>query len=84
MVTTNVPFHSPEIDYLENRRNGVMIADPDDLASYAAAVVRVLTDDAHRDALRAGAAETVADYSVENMVMRFADGVVQALAADRR
>lgn len=84
MVTTNVPFHSPEIDYLENGRNGVMIADPDDLASYAAAVVRVLTDDAHRDALRAGAADTLATYTVENMVARFADGVVQALATDRR
>ena len=81
LVTTNVPFHSPEIDYLENGRNGVIIDDPDDVAGYAAAVIRVLTDTAYRGALRTGAAEALATYTVENMVRRFADGVERALAA---
>ena len=81
MVTTNVPFHSPEIGYLENGRNGVMIADPEDLAGYAAAVTRILTDDAYRADLQAGAATALATYTVENMARRFADGVEQALAA---
>lgn len=81
MVTTNVPFHSPEIGYLEDGRNGVMIADPEDLDGYAAAVSRILTDDAHRAALQAGAAEALGTYTVENMARRFADGVERALAS---
>lgn len=81
MVTTNVRFHSPEFGYLENGRNGVVIADPEDLAGYTAAVTRILTDAAYRAALVAGAAEALATYTVENMVRRFADGVEQALAA---
>ena len=84
MVTTNVPFHSPEFDYLENGRNGVVVEDPDDLAGYAAAVTRVLSDEGHRAALLAGAEEALATYTIENMVRRFADGVEQALAAHRR
>jgi glycosyltransferase involved in cell wall biosynthesis len=84
LVTTNVPFHSPEIAYLENGKNGMMVVDPEDVAGYAAAVVRVLTDDAHRAALQAGAAEALARYTIESMVGRFVDGVVEALAASRR
>jgi glycosyltransferase involved in cell wall biosynthesis len=81
LVTSNVPYHSPEIGYLDNGRNGVMVEDPDDVAGYAAAVIRLLTDDAHHAALRAGAAEALATYTIENMVLRFADGVERALAA---
>lgn len=84
LVTTNVPFHSPEIAYLENGTNGVMVADPEDVAGYAAAVVRVLTDDAYRAAMQAGARAALRTYSMENMVRRFADGVVQVLATSRR
>ncbi len=84
LVTTNVPFHSPEIAYLENGKNGVVVDDPEDVAGYAAAVVRVLTDDARRAALQAGAKAALSAYSMENMVRRFADGVVATLAAGRR
>lgn len=81
MVTTNVPFHSPEIGYLENGVNGVMIDDPENLDGYVAAVARILTDDGYRAQLQAGAAAALATYTIENMARRFADGVEQALAA---
>lgn len=84
MVTTAVPYHSPEIDYLENGVNGIMIPDPDDLDAYVAAVARILTDESHRAELKAGAATALSTYTIENMARRFADGVEQALALATR
>lgn len=79
MVTTDLPYHSPEIDYLEDGVNGVMVRDNDDPAAYARAVARVLTDDAYRAQMQAGGQAAMATYTIENMAERFASGVVKAL-----
>ena len=79
IVTTAVPFHSPEIDYLENGANGVLVADPDDLPGYATAVVQILRDEIYRENLKAGGRRALAKYSVEAMASRFAEGVANAL-----
>ena len=81
MVTCELPFHSPEIDYLKDGVNGVMVQDPANLAAYATAVVRVLTDAPYRAMLSANAAEAIGDYTIEAMAERFAEGVMQALAS---
>lgn len=77
MVTTRFPYHSPEIDYLEDGVNGIVT--DDDVAVYGDAVCRVLTDAPFRDGLRAGAATAASTYTIEAMVERFADGVMRAL-----
>lgn len=80
MVTTNLDYHSPEIDYLKDGINGVIVKPSDDVSVYAAAVARVLVDDDYREQLKAGGAASVLEYSIENMAERFATGVLQALA----
>ena len=79
MVTTDLPYHSPEIDYLKDGVNGVIVRETDSVDAYAAAVERILLDDAWRDHLRAGAAEALETYTIEAMAQRFAEGVVKAL-----
>lgn len=81
MVTCALPFHSPEIDYLKDGVNGVMVRDADSVADYAAAVSRILTDAPYRAMLTANAAEAIGDYTIEAMAERFADGVMRALAS---
>lgn len=83
MVTCAVPFHSPEIDYLVDEVNGVVVRDADSAAAYAAAVAALLGDEGRRRRLIDGCRTAAARYTVENMVHRFAGGVVRALAAVR-
>ena len=81
LVTTDGPFHGPEIGYLVDGVNGLLLDDPDDPAAYAAAVKRLLRDDAARERLVAGCRESANLYTVEEMVERFAGGVLRALDA---
>lgn len=78
MVTTDWPFHSPEIQYLEHGENGWRSANT--LDAYVDAVGRLLSDDALRARLRHGCDEATARYPMEGMVTRFADGIVAALS----
>jgi glycosyltransferase involved in cell wall biosynthesis len=79
MITTAVEFHSPEIDYLVDGRNGIVAPDPEDAGAYADRVVSVLTDAALEARLAQGCAEAAALYTNEAMVSRFAEGVRAAL-----
>jgi glycosyltransferase involved in cell wall biosynthesis len=81
MVTTDVPYHSPEIEYLRHGENGLIVAD--ELRAYAEAVTEVLTDEAWRLQLRRGAEAALAIFTIEAMARRFADGVRGALASCR-
>lgn len=77
IITTNVPFHSPEIEYLEDGVNGLMVLP--DAASYSAAVLSLLNDDVTLARLRQGAIESAERYTIETMVANFADGVRKCL-----
>jgi glycosyltransferase involved in cell wall biosynthesis len=79
LVTTNFPLHSPEIEYLEDGVNGVMVKEVDSVEAYAKAVVRVLIDKDYFDALKAGAAKSLKIYTIDAMAERFAKGVLSAL-----
>lgn len=81
MVTTDLPYHSPEIDYLEDGTNAVMVPEFNDPRAYADAVARVLTDDDWYRHLTAGGREARGRYSIEEMARRFADGVIEALGS---
>jgi glycosyltransferase involved in cell wall biosynthesis len=82
MVTTDCGLHSPEIAYLESGVNGVMTAD--DEAAFVDAVVRILAEPAHAQALRQGCADSARRYTVDEMAERFSAGVRAALAAPPR
>lgn len=82
LVTTDGPFHGPEIEYLVDGANGVCLPNPDDPVAYAAAVARLLQDDTKREKLVAGCRESANLYTVEEMVEKFASGVLGALRPD--
>jgi glycosyltransferase involved in cell wall biosynthesis len=82
MITTDIPIHSPEISYLENGING--LTTPNDVAQYAAEVVRVMADKATLTRLRAGCKRAARRYTVEAMVDNFASGVCECLGINGR
>lgn len=84
MVTTAVPYHSPEVAYLESGRNGVIVADWEEPSGFVAAVVELLRNEARRKTLVEGCLVDVDRYTVEEMALRFADGISAALATPRR
>jgi glycosyltransferase involved in cell wall biosynthesis len=81
-VTTTYPYHSPEIEYLDNWNNGVMTGNS--LDEYVAGVVKVLTDEGVRRRIQAGCRSAVQKYTIEQMVTNYADGIHAALAAPPR
>jgi glycosyltransferase involved in cell wall biosynthesis len=84
MITTDVPLHSPEIDYLEDGRNGIIVRPANDPKLFADSVIALFRDDNLRMTLAHGGRNALDQYSIENMVERFAVGVLVALAAPRR
>lgn len=79
-VTTAFPYHSPEIAYLEDGVNGVMVDDWQNPDAYAGAVVELLNDRPRLSAMQDAARLMAQRYSVEAMAERFAEGVLKALA----
>jgi glycosyltransferase involved in cell wall biosynthesis len=82
LVTTNGPFHGPEIEYLRDGINGVLVQNADDPVAYAAAVTGLLQDETSRQELVAGCRRDKNVYTVEKMVDRFATGVLEALKVE--
>jgi glycosyltransferase involved in cell wall biosynthesis len=81
LVTTAVPYHSPEIEYLQNGLNGVVVRQTESVTAYAETVTELLRDEGKRQLLVAGGRASAEVYTIENMVDRFAEGVRRALAA---
>ena len=80
VVTSAWPWHSPEIAYLQDGVNGVVVRQWDDASAYAAAVAELLLDDARRTNLANAARKMAQAYTIEAMAERFAGGVLAALA----
>jgi glycosyltransferase involved in cell wall biosynthesis len=83
LVTTDFPYHSPEIDYLENDINGLLVSCGQSAGHYADAVAKLLLDPARLERLRAGALASAAEHTIEKMAHNFAMGVIQALEQPR-
>jgi glycosyltransferase involved in cell wall biosynthesis len=81
LVTTDQPFHSPEVEYLRDGENGVMLPRQSTPSEYAEAVAAVLRDHERLGRLREGCARSAQELSMTSMVERFADGVRTALEA---
>ncbi len=79
MVTTEYPFHSPEIEYLKNKENGLMTSN--EVTGYAEEVVELLSNEKALERLKAGCSDSSTLYSTENMVQNFKNGVVKCLAS---
>jgi glycosyltransferase involved in cell wall biosynthesis len=81
LVTCRHSQHSPEIEYLEPGVNGIVVEKSDDPASYADAVVSILSDKELHARLVQGCQESQKKYSLEEMVRRFVEGIEGALRA---
>ncbi|MES2987761.1 MAG: glycosyltransferase family 4 protein [Pseudomonadota bacterium] len=79
MVTTAFPWHSPEIAYLRDGENGVIVEAWEDVDAYAEAMIALLRDEEGCRNMAARAVAAASHYSVEAMAERFADGVLRAL-----
>jgi len=78
MVTTDYPFHSPEIEYLSNNINGLMTEN--NLNSFSSEVIKLYKNPIEIDKLKLGCKESSKLYSTENMVKNFVKGVENCLA----
>jgi glycosyltransferase involved in cell wall biosynthesis len=81
IVTTDIPFHSPEIEYIENGENGVIVSPAHDVAHYASTVADLLLNEVTRARLAAGCERSAPLYTIETMAQRFFDGMLRALSA---
>lgn len=80
IVTTADGRHSPEIDYLMDGRNGVMMPADTSAQEYADRVCRLMENADEVADLQAGALLSGAELTMSQMVDRFARGVKCALA----
>ena len=80
LVTTDIPIHSPEIEYLENHVNGVMTRH--DVNEYANVVVSLLADEHKYQLLKSAALLSSEKYSVEDMVENFIQGILSAIGVN--
>lgn len=77
MVTTEIPIHSPEFEYLMNGYNGYVTQH--NLDSYTKSVSDLLTDDSRYLTLLEGCEVSSDEFSVENMAINFSNGIVASL-----
>ena len=84
MVTTSIPYHAPEVDYLEDDVNGVIIQGSGSPTTYAARIASLLADHPALERLKAGCRRSATRYTVEDMARNFADGIAAALDAKPR
>jgi glycosyltransferase involved in cell wall biosynthesis len=79
MVTTDTRLHGPEIDYLENGINGLLVPCGDSVAQYADAVAALLRNSAALDRIARGARASASQHALNGMVERFKQGVLSFL-----
>ncbi|WP_082055188.1 glycosyltransferase family 4 protein [Cupriavidus basilensis] len=77
VITTDLKIHSPEIEYLENGFNGLIVEESTDC--YAKAIDSLLNNANFRLKMREGALVSADRYSIESMAGNFARGVEECL-----
>lgn len=82
MVTTAEARHGPEIAYLKNGENGLVVCGGSD--SYAEAVLGLLRNQDALEDLRLGTQEATKRYTLQNMVERFAKGIERCLEMPKK
>lgn len=79
MITCDLPYHSPEVEYLLNDVNGAILptnATPTDFGNY---VAMLLSDTERLSTLQQSALQAARSYTIEEMVENFTRGVLGAL-----
>lgn len=76
LVTTTQNFHGPEVEYLENGKNGIITED--NIETYTAAIVDTFRKKSHLEMVNY--CNICAEkYTLETMVENFKDGIIKCL-----
>ena len=81
MVTTSESRHSPEIAYLEDRVNGLIVSG--DASQYADAVIALFNDRSRLEEIKYAALRDARRYTLDNMVNHFANGIELCLSTSK-
>ncbi|HTQ33509.1 MAG TPA: glycosyltransferase family 4 protein [Stellaceae bacterium] len=73
VVTRELDIHSPELEYIEHDRNGLIVAG--DLDAFAATLARLADDDSWQSRLAQGALESRDGLRMDDMAARFDEAV---------
>ncbi len=79
-VATSYPYHSPEFAYIRQGENGVISDDA--VEAFAEAIIGLARDETLRSKLTAGCKRSAAEISIDEMIRRFGNGILSALAMD--
>ena len=79
LIATAYPYHSPEIEYLRDGVNGIIVNDWESSDAYANAVVHLLQDDQERESMASEGRKAAEFYTIENMAENFTQGILAAL-----
>ncbi len=82
MVTTAESRHSPEIAYLKDGVNGLVVHG--DAGRYADAVISLFKDGARLETIKQAALADARHYTLEHMVEQFADGIVRCVGLPKK
>ncbi|MFM2073171.1 MAG: hypothetical protein RLZZ623_3435, partial [Actinomycetota bacterium] len=74
MITCDLPYHSPEFEYLENGVNGVVLDRQTSPEDFGLAALELMSDRAVIESLQAGCRISAAKITVDQMIERFATG----------
>jgi len=83
VVAIDLPYHSPEIEYLESGVNGCLLPSGTGALDYGSAIARLLADEAKRQELVRGCRRSATECNLAEMVGRFEKGVEEALRKAR-
>lgn len=82
MITTVESRHGPEVAYLKDGANGLVVRG--EACRYADAVIALFNDREKLDAIKQAALRDAQHYTLDNMVERFADGIERCVAMPKK
>lgn len=77
MITTDYPYHSPEIEYLEQGENGVITKN--NIDDYSEQVINLFNHREKIEKLKEGCLRASTLYTTEKMVENFKKGILECL-----
>jgi hypothetical protein len=76
IVTTYDNSHGPEMEYLENEKNGIITAN--ELEEYSRIIIDLFKNKQYLDLIE-GCKESASIFTIEKMVQNFKNGIVKCL-----
>lgn len=79
LITIDDNNHGPEISYMENEFNGLLLSKTNNPQKYADSVIDLFVNREKIEKLKNGCRKSETKYSIEKMVENFAEGIMKAI-----